>query len=118
MKRSVVNKRVGKAIQYALKRKGMTQTQLAKKIGMTQRSISAYIQGDQQPSLESLVIICETLHLNLNQILKIKDKTYHCRVLYDKEELDFMQILDEISEDKKTEFIRVVNSLKDLTNNT
>lgn len=57
MERSTINQRVGVAIHQALKRRGMTQEQLALLIGTTQRSISAYVRGEQQPSLETLVMI-------------------------------------------------------------
>lgn len=113
-KRSKINKRVGKAIQHALKRKGITQEQLAAKVGTTQRSISAYVRGEQQPSIETLATICQTLNLNLNQILHLKDTNQPYRVLKDDHEQEFMAILDDVPLEKRASFTAVVKALKDL----
>lgn len=110
MERSTINQRVGVAIHQALKRRGMTQEQLALLIGTTQRSISAYVRGEQQPSLETLVMICQVLDLNLNQVLRMNETYYPYRIL----EKDFMSILDEVPEEKKEDFTAVVKRFKDL----
>ena len=112
MERATINKKVGKAIHHALRRKGITQAQLAEMIGTTQRSISAYVRGEQQPSLETLVVICKALKLNLNQILHLEEKKTSGVLMYEEE---FMQILDEIPLEKRESFLVVVKALKDLT---
>ena len=114
MERSTINQRVGVAIHQALKRRGMTQEQLALLIGTTQRSISAYVRGEQQPSLETLVMICQVLDLNLNQVLRMNETYYPYRILEKDEEKDFMSILDEVPEEKKEDFTAVVKRFKDL----
>ena len=114
MERSTINQRVGVAIHQALKRLGMTQEQLALLIGTTQRSISAYVRGEQQPSLETLVMICQVLDLNLNQVLRMNETYYPYRILEKDEEKDFMSILDEVPEEKKEDFTAVVKRFKDL----
>lgn len=115
MERTTINQRIGNAIQKALKRKGMTQEQLGKLIGTTQRSISAYVRGEQQPSLETLVMICQQLDLNLNQVLHIQNSTYPYRLIEREDERDYMQVYDEVPKEKKDAFLIVVKTLKDLT---
>lgn len=92
----------------------MTQEQLAAVIGTTQRSISAYVRGEQQPSLETLVMICQALELNLNQILHLNDTNYPYRILVQEDEQEFMQILDDVPSEKRAGFTAVVKALKDL----
>lgn len=112
--RAKINKRVGKAIQHALKRKGITQQQLAEKIGTTQRSVSAYVRGEQQPSIETLADICQTLNLNLNQILHLQESNHPYRVLKDDMEMEYMQMLDEVPKEKRARFLISVKAMKDL----
>lgn len=114
MERATINQRIGNAIHQALKRRGMTQEQLALLIGTTQRSISAYVRGEQQPSLETLVMICQVLELNLNQVLHLTETYFPYRILEKDDEKDFMSIFDEIPGDKKDGFTAVVRGFKDL----
>lgn len=109
-----VNIEVGKAIQEGLQKKDLTQHELAKSVGSTQRSISSYVTGKTQPPLDMLTNICRTLEINLNQILHLPEYHYPNRVISTNEELEYMNILDEIQSNKRREFIKVVKNIKDL----
>lgn len=61
-----INLRVGDAIRKGLQRKGMTQKELAALVGSTQRSISSYINGNAQPPLDILSLICRILEINMD----------------------------------------------------
>ncbi|NOX97994.1 MAG: helix-turn-helix transcriptional regulator [Nitrospirae bacterium] len=54
-------KKLGKKIKLARVEMDLTQTQLADKIGSTQKSISHYETGATSPSLETLVKIAKVL---------------------------------------------------------
>ena len=71
-----INLKVGDAIRKGLQRKGMTQKELAMLVGSTQRSISSYINGNAQPPLDILSLICRILEINMNQILQIPDYNF------------------------------------------
>ena len=114
MERTSINQRVGKAIHQALKRKGLTQEQLARQIGTTQRSISAYVRGEQQPSLETLVMICLRLELNLNQILHLSEVSFPDRLITKEDEQKLLLIYDEIPKEKKERFIAAMEAMKEL----
>lgn len=114
MERTTINQKVGKAIHQALKRREMTQDQLAKMIGTTQRSISAYVRGEQQPSLETLVMICQVLELNLNQILHLNESAYPYRLLVKDDEQELIRIFDEVPKDKRESFLYTAKTIKDL----
>lgn len=53
----------------AIKHCGMTQTALAKKLGVSQQTISHYVKGDKMPALDTLANLCVILDLDANDIL-------------------------------------------------
>ena len=59
-------------IAEAIKLSGMTQSQIAQKIGVSQQTISHYLKGDKMPSLDTLANLCEVLDLDANDILCLR----------------------------------------------
>ncbi len=51
---------------------GLTQTEVARRLGVTQQSISHYIKGDKMPALDTFANLCAVLDLDANEILCIK----------------------------------------------
>lgn len=47
----------------------MTQTEFAKKAGLSQQTVSHYIKGDKMPSLETFANICKIFDFDANYIL-------------------------------------------------
>lgn len=60
-------------LQEAITNSGMTQTELAEKIGVIQQSIAQYLSGRALPSLSTFANICAVLDLDANEILCISD---------------------------------------------
>ena len=56
----------------AIKQSGMTQTELAKRIGVCQQAIGQYLLQKKMPSLETFANLCAVLDLDANEILCIK----------------------------------------------
>ena len=56
----------------AIKYSGMTQTQLAKKIGVCQQAIAQYLHQNKLPALDTFANLCLALDLDANDILCIK----------------------------------------------
>ena len=106
-----INLRVGDAIRKGLQRKGMTQKELAALVGSTQRSISSYINGNAQPPLDILSLICRILEINMNQILQIPDFNFPGRMLHDPVELEFMKIFDQVPEERRMTFTKLMKSI-------
>ena len=59
-------------IAEAIKLSGMTQSQIAQKIGVSQQTVSHYLKGDKMPSLDTLANLCEVLDLDANDILCLR----------------------------------------------
>ena len=60
---------IQKRIAEAIKQSGMTQTEIAKSVGIGQQTVSHYIKGDKMPALDTLANLCKLLDLDANYIL-------------------------------------------------
>ena len=61
--------KVGKRIQEMRQSKGMTQSELAQKLGMTPKYISNIECGGKNPTLETFVAIANALEVDANALL-------------------------------------------------
>ena len=64
--------KIQKKIAIAIKESGMTQLQIATKIGVSQQTISHYIKGDKMPALDTFAKLCEVLDVSPDDILSDK----------------------------------------------
>ena len=48
---------------------GMTQAQLAQRLGVDQRTVSAWEKGVARPSFETLALICDLVDENFDSLL-------------------------------------------------
>ena len=58
-----------------LKNCGYTQTEIARKVNVSQSCIAHYIKGDIVPSVDTLSSICSFLNIDANYILGIDKET-------------------------------------------
>ncbi len=65
--------KIQKKIAEAIKQGGLTQTELARRLGIKQQQISCYIHGKKMPALDTLANICAVLDLDANDILCLND---------------------------------------------
>ena len=61
--------KIGKFIAELRKEKGMTQCDLANKLGITDRAVSKWENGRGMPDLSLLVPLCEILGISINELL-------------------------------------------------
>lgn len=60
---------IRKKLIEAIKLSGMTQTALAKKIGVCQQAIGQYLYQNKMPALDTFANLCAVLDLDANEIL-------------------------------------------------
>ena len=113
-KTTEINQAIGYAIKEGLARKHMTQSELAGIVGFTQRSISSYVTGNTQPPLDILTHICLTLEINMNQILLIPEFHNPHRIVKEKDELEYMALLDGLNACGKKDFIQTAKQIRKL----
>ncbi len=62
-------KKIGSFIAARRKENGLTQNQLAEKLGITDKAISKWETGKSMPDLSLFHSLCELLHITLNELL-------------------------------------------------
>ena len=71
--------KIGKFILQLRKEKGMTQKELAEKLGVTDRAISKWENGRGMPELSLMKALCDELGISVNELLsgeKIESEKY------------------------------------------
>ena len=91
--------KIGKFILNCRKEKGLTQEQLAEKLGVTSKSISRWENGNTMPDYSLLKDLCNELDINVNELLsgeKIKGNDY-----MNKSEENLIKLRKQIDKRKK-----------------
>ncbi len=65
--------KIRKRVAEAIKQSGLTQTELARRLGIGQQTISHYVKGDKMPALDTFANLCAVLDVDPAYILCIKD---------------------------------------------
>jgi transcriptional regulator with XRE-family HTH domain len=98
---------LGDKISELLKESGMTQRELASRIGSTEMTVSRYVRNERQPKAEILSKIAEALNTTTDYLLG--------RDLVNDDESEFMKIhrliarnASKMTPEKKNELIRTL----------
>ena len=62
-------KKIGKFIAECRKQRGMTQMQLAEKLGITDKAISKWERGIAMPDSSIMLLLCDILCISVNELL-------------------------------------------------
>ena len=60
---------IRKRLIEAIKQSGLTQTEIGKRLGVSQQTVSHYLKGDKMPALDTFANLCKILDLDSNDIL-------------------------------------------------
>ncbi|WEV55007.1 helix-turn-helix transcriptional regulator [Leuconostocaceae bacterium ESL0723] len=63
-------------LKIVRKAKNLTQLQLAQKLNLSKRTVSAYEQGLSYPSLETFVKLCEMMETSADYLLGMSDNLH------------------------------------------
>lgn len=69
----ITAEQIRERIAEAIRQSGMTQTELACKVGIKQPTIGQYLSGRAMPSLETFANLCKVLDVSSDDILGLKD---------------------------------------------
>ena len=72
-----MGKELGSRITESLQNRGMTQKELASRIGVTEAVMSRYISGDREPKLDVLANIATALHTTSDFLLGIENEEFN-----------------------------------------
>ena len=59
-------------LREAILTSGLTQTEIANRLGISQSTVSKYLRLDKFPSLETFANLCEILDVSSDEILGLK----------------------------------------------
>ena len=68
----VTLKIIQKNIASAINQSGLTQTEIGRRLGVSQQTISHYIKGDKTPALDTFANLCAIIDVNPQDILTEK----------------------------------------------
>ncbi|MGN0161470.1 MAG: helix-turn-helix domain-containing protein [Lachnospiraceae bacterium] len=98
--------KIGTFIQTMRKELGLTQKELADRIGISDKTVSKWETGNGLPDLSSMDMLCKTLNITVNELLsgeKLSPSTYS-----DRAEENMMNLLKENVESKKSNRVQII----------
>ncbi len=69
----IVLKQIQEKIIQSIKESGLTQTELAKKLGIKQPTVGQYLSGRAMPALDTFANLCAILDLDPAEILCLNE---------------------------------------------
>ena len=69
----IVLKQIQEKIIQSIKESGLTQTELAKKLGIKQPTVGQYLSGRAMPALDTFANLCAILDLEPAEILCLSE---------------------------------------------
>jgi len=90
---------MGERIKELRKKSGMTQTDLAKKLGVTKGTISTWETGSRSPSFEVIDELCDMFHASMDYIMGRTDvNSFHEMTEEDIDQLGKWSVEEDLSE--------------------
>ena len=65
----IVMNEIQARLAEAIRQSGITQTELARRLGVRQSNVSHYIKGNKMPALDTFANLCKLLDVDTNYIL-------------------------------------------------
>lgn len=69
----IVLKQIQEKIIQSIKESGLTQTELAKKLGIKQPTVGQYLSGRAMPALDTFANLCAILDLDPAEVLCLNE---------------------------------------------
>ena len=69
----IMLEQIRQRITETIKQSELTQTELARRLGVGQQTISEYIRGKSMPALDTFAKLCAILDVDANDILCINE---------------------------------------------
>ena len=94
----------GKILESKLQEHNMTQAELGNLLGLNQRTISQYVRGNSQPSLETLAHICKILEIDIRYIFGTEKYDNSNMIIFEKDEIELLNCYRSLNINEKNIF--------------
>ena len=103
-----MSNKLGYKIFELCKQKGLTQRDLADKLGITEVCVSGYINGIRIPNANILKKMAEVFEVSAGEILGEKDKTEEESEKFDSAYNTIKEIKDKLTVEEKMKIVRLL----------
>ena len=104
---------IGERIRWLIELRGYTQVELAKKMGLTQASVSNWITGDsRKPSAPSLLKLAAALDANPHWIITGEGDPLQMQVIGKKAEEELLRAFREMDPQAQAALIAAAHAMK------
>ena len=100
---------IGKSLQSTRKRRGLTQKELAGKIGLTREAVASYEAGRTHLMATTLLDIATALQVTVNKLLGLERQSTEVTVT--RRWAKRMDIIESLSESTKKHILRTLDDL-------
>ena len=101
---------LGKNIRNFRKKKGLTQAELARKLGMSQKVVSAYERGYRFPQCTFIPKIAETLGVTIDALFKESQENLIKKSLKKEEIWKIVEILENLKRNDRKELLFIIEN--------
>jgi transcriptional regulator with XRE-family HTH domain len=88
------NEVFSRRLRYYLERNGMTQLDLARKLGVGATSVSFWCNGTKAPRMDKVDKMCELFHCKRSDLIEDKDSTFPALSQEEKAHMTKYRLLD------------------------
>lgn len=67
----ICSEEIRQRLAEAIRQSGMTQAEIAKRVGIKHQQISCYLKGQKMPALDTFANLCKVLDVSADDILGI-----------------------------------------------
>lgn len=110
-----INLGMGDRIKLLREENNLTQSQLAKMLGLSASTIGMYEQGKRNPEYEILLLLSKTFSVSTDYIIKGEGKPFLSKEsfknYFNSTELVAFENLDKWNEEEKEELIKLLNKV-------
>ncbi|MCG7409175.1 helix-turn-helix domain-containing protein [Paenibacillus sp. ACRRX] len=101
--------KIGEKLRNIRHAQGLTSTELSKRSGVTQSTISDIENDNRSPQIDTLIKLCKALSINISALLTVEEMIENTPSLRENE-TEFIRLFHEINESQKEALVSLLHS--------
>lgn len=100
----------GEVVRICMAKKGISQTELAEKIGINRRTLNNYLTDITRPDIDVLIKICQHLEIDVNALLKLHENNHDDMIILNSDEYKIVSFYRSLpDEESRIKFMKILN---------